>query len=138
MAPSPGDRRLPDSEDSVRWFSTRALLRPSMPAGAGVTKSVDGGTTWTSASNGLPPDAVVAALAIEPSAPLTLYAGLAGGGPGVFKTTDGGRTWHPAGATALHPPIVALAPARRAGAAAAHPARGGPWAFRQGPWIGPP
>ena len=88
-------------------------------AGSGVTKSVDGGTTWTSASNGLPAGADVAALAIEPSAPLTLYAGLAAGGQvGAFKTTDGGRTWHQAGAL-INEPIVALALARVAAGPAA-------------------
>jgi photosystem II stability/assembly factor-like uncharacterized protein len=84
-------------------------------AGAGVAKSVDGGTSWTSASNGLPSGLEVAALAIEPSAPRTLYAGSGNASSGgVFKTTDGGRTWHHAGALAGEP-IVALALASVAG-----------------------
>ena len=34
---------------------------------------------------------VIAALAIDPSTPTTLYAGTSGGG--VFKSTDGGGSW---------------------------------------------
>ena len=36
--------------------------------------------------------AFVNALAIDPSAPQTIYAGMAGG---VFKTTNGGASWTP-------------------------------------------
>jgi photosystem II stability/assembly factor-like uncharacterized protein len=71
----------------------------------GVWKSVDGGLTWRGMLNGLsggpmvkmgPGPAVdvsrmMFALAIDPRAPDTLYAGSLGGG--VFKTTDAGEHW---------------------------------------------
>jgi photosystem II stability/assembly factor-like uncharacterized protein len=64
----------------------------------GVLKSVDQGATWSSASSGLPQDAV-SALVISESDPLTLYAGTSIAcdcgylGDGVFKSTDGGSSW---------------------------------------------
>jgi hypothetical protein len=51
------------------------------PAAAGVN-------VWTS---GGPPDAVVIAVAVDPNAAGTVYAGTAG--KGVFKSTNGGATW---------------------------------------------
>jgi photosystem II stability/assembly factor-like uncharacterized protein len=66
----------------------------------GVFKSLNGGRTWKAANRGLATGAVgafnetvdtnVAALAIDPSAPETIYAGT---GDGVFKSTDGGESW---------------------------------------------
>ena len=59
--------------------------------GAGVFKSTDGGMNWV--SSGLTSFGV-AALAIDPTNPSTLYAGTGSGG-GVFKSTDGGESWIP-------------------------------------------
>jgi photosystem II stability/assembly factor-like uncharacterized protein len=56
----------------------------------GVFKSTDGGTNWSAANTGLT-NKRVRALAIDPTAPNTLYAGTYGGG--VFKSTDGGTSW---------------------------------------------
>ena len=58
--------------------------------GGGVFKSMNGGRNWTSMSRGLG-QRDVWALAIDPSAPQTIYAGTDEGG--VFKTTDGGGSW---------------------------------------------
>src|SRR5437016_4227102 len=69
---------------------------PRMPTtvyaanGGGVSKSTDGGTTWSTASDGLPGNPVFQ-LAIDPQTPTTLYA--SGGVDGAFKSVDGGRTW---------------------------------------------
>ena len=64
------------------------------PAG-GVYKTTDGGATWTISNSGLrssgPNVPFVMALALDPQAPATLYAGLSTGG--VFKSTDGGASW---------------------------------------------
>ncbi|MBI4663229.1 MAG: IPT/TIG domain-containing protein [Verrucomicrobia bacterium] len=61
----------------------------------GIFRSLDGGTSWTLLQPVLP----ALALAIDPSAPATLYAGADHGG-GVFKTTDGGATWSASGLAA--------------------------------------
>ncbi len=97
------------------WVSTGAVPPPLVlvvdPTAAntlyvgtrrdGVFKSMDGGDTWSPASDGLPRKAGVAQLAIDPSMPATLYAGIAFTFPSstpasLFKTTDGGATWMPA------------------------------------------
>jgi len=62
-----------------------------------VTKSTDGGLTWSSGSPAVP-QASVDALAIDPNAPDTIYAGFYHGVAewehgGVYKSTDGGQTW---------------------------------------------
>ncbi len=62
----------------------------------GVFKSTDGGANWTSISNGLgqgPLFIEIASLAIDSSAPNTLYASTSGFNGALFKTTDGGATW---------------------------------------------
>src|SRR5262249_12845465 len=46
-------------------------------------------------AQGGPPGGAVFSLAIDPSTPATLYAGLMGGE--VFKTTDGAATWYKTG-----------------------------------------
>jgi hypothetical protein len=67
-----------------------------------VFTSTDGGGSWNVASAGLPSAAWVAVLAIDPTAPSTLYAvivsgSLTGGGEpplgSVFKSTDAGGNW---------------------------------------------
>ena len=61
----------------------------------GVFKSTNGGASWTAINAGLTGTyggaPAVFALAIDPSAPTTLYASTYGGG--VFKTTNGGGSW---------------------------------------------
>ncbi len=69
----------------------------------GIHKSVNGGTTWTWLTNGLPRTDEVAriSLAIAPSNDQVLYAAINGDKPGsstadtnrVFKSTDGGASW---------------------------------------------
>jgi len=58
--------------------------------GNGVFKSTDGGETWVPANSGMV-DYRITALAIDPTAPETVYAG--GGDGELFKTTDGAQTW---------------------------------------------
>jgi photosystem II stability/assembly factor-like uncharacterized protein len=71
----------------------------------GVVKSTDGGETWSSASAGLF-DLYVPDLAIDPTAPSTLYAA---GNAGVFKTTNGGSTWVSNSAGMLGAEVMSLA-----------------------------
>ena len=62
-------------------------------APAGVYKSTNGGASWTPSSSGLT-ELDIAALAIDPRTPATLYAGIAGtDNAGMFKSTDAGATW---------------------------------------------
>ncbi len=80
--------------------------------GGGVFVSTDAGATWAARNTGIPTsglDAVsrfVLSLALDPSAPATLYAGT--DLDGIFKTTDGGTTWAaantglPAGHFSIH------------------------------------
>jgi photosystem II stability/assembly factor-like uncharacterized protein len=60
---------------------------------AGVYKTSNGGGQWTPMDDGLPAinGGDVPAIAIDPSAPSTVYA--ATSGDGVFKSIDGGTTW---------------------------------------------
>jgi photosystem II stability/assembly factor-like uncharacterized protein len=58
----------------------------------GVTRSLDGGATWTALNNGLGSPAVFA-LAIDPRNPQVLYMGTAGAG--AWKTVNGGQSWSP-------------------------------------------
>lgn len=58
--------------------------------GAGVFRTLDGGTSWAPRSRGLGGTPWVIALAIDPAAPATLYAATEGG---FFKSTDAGGSW---------------------------------------------
>ncbi|HEX5000391.1 MAG TPA: M36 family metallopeptidase [Terriglobia bacterium] len=55
----------------------------------GIYKSSDGGMTWTQVFSAK----AIAALAIDPSSDLTVYAGASQSAHGVYKTTDGGANW---------------------------------------------
>ena len=61
----------------------------------GVSLSPDGGTTWYSASVGLPSNATVNALIVDPLDPDTLYAGTEDSG--VYASIDGAKHWGSAG-----------------------------------------
>jgi hypothetical protein len=74
------------------------VFDPSTPAtmylgvNNGVLKSTNSGSTWTLQNNfGIPGTPVVRSLAIDPTAPLTLYAGSFS--DGLFKSTNGGGVW---------------------------------------------
>lgn len=58
-----------------------------------LSKSTDGGRSWTAISTGLGREDVTCVL-VDPSSAETLYVGTADAG--VFKTSDGGATWAPA------------------------------------------
>lgn len=85
---------------NVNILYAGAYLGNSAP----VFKSTDGGAHWTALS-GSP--GIAESLAIDPSAPATLYAGT--NGLGVFKTTDGGGTWTAINAGLENPWVFALA-----------------------------
>jgi photosystem II stability/assembly factor-like uncharacterized protein len=55
----------------------------------GLWKSTDGGLNWSAARNGYSGD-IAGSIAIEPSAPSTIFVGT---NNGVFRSTDSGATW---------------------------------------------
>ena len=69
--------------------------------GGGVWKTDDGGTYWRNVSDGSFKRASVGALAVAPSDPNVIYAGMGEAtirgnvshGDGVYKSTDAGKTW---------------------------------------------
>ncbi len=71
-------------------FQSRSGFTGAMPA-HNIRKSVDGGATWADSSNGLP-DVPVNAIAYDPVAPDTLWAGT---DIGVYLSADGGASWNP-------------------------------------------
>jgi len=60
------------------------------PPLAAVIKSVDAGTDWSSAVQGIPNLPALYRLAIDPLSTSTVYVGTAAG---VYRTTDGGQNW---------------------------------------------
>jgi photosystem II stability/assembly factor-like uncharacterized protein len=98
---------MPKSHLSIPSANIQLVLHPADPltlyASAfpgGVYKTTDGGATWREHNLGLPSLAVADpprqghyALAIAPSAPEVLYAGLYG--HGVYRSDDGAATWWP-------------------------------------------
>ena len=61
-------------------------------ASTGVFKTTDGGSNWITQNNfGVQGTPNVRALAIDPTTPLTIYAGSFGNG--LFKSTNGGGVW---------------------------------------------
>jgi len=69
--------------------------------GGGVWKTTDGGVLWENVSDGYFKRASVGAIAVAPSDPNVIYAGMGEStirsnvshGDGVYRSTDGGQTW---------------------------------------------
>ncbi|MDB5077171.1 MAG: hypothetical protein JWO42_3350 [Chloroflexi bacterium] len=60
----------------------------------GLYRSIDGGGTWRSATGGLPAQANIRALAVAPSNPNVVYAGVWDNG--LYVSRNAGSTWQPA------------------------------------------
>jgi photosystem II stability/assembly factor-like uncharacterized protein len=87
---------LPVSGSNIRTIVFDPLTPSTMYVGsnAGVFRSTDSGNTWTGLNNfGTPVVPDINALAIDPTAPATIYAGTSGSG--LFKTTNSGSSWTP-------------------------------------------
>jgi photosystem II stability/assembly factor-like uncharacterized protein len=69
----------------------------------GIFRSIDAGASWKAVGN----IAGVLALALDPTSPLTIYAGT---GRGVFKSTNGGESWNSAGLSGMSVSILAVDP----------------------------
>jgi uncharacterized protein (TIGR03437 family) len=100
---STGAAYIAGTTDSVD-FPLVHSLQPSLGARP-LWKSTDGGSTWAPLDN--LPFAYLQALAPDPTAPGTLYAGASD--VGVFKTVDGGATWTGINQGITDPQIYALA-----------------------------
>src|SRR5262245_44666256 len=76
----------------------------------GVWKTIDGGVYWRCASDGYFTSGSVGAIAVAPSDPNVVYAGMGettirvdvSYGDGVYKSTDAGRTWTHLGLKETH------------------------------------
>jgi len=70
-------------------------------AGSGLYKSIDGGTTWTHITNGLPEgDLGRIALDISPVKHTLIYANIEATESGFYRSTDAGATWERRSTTA--------------------------------------
>jgi len=59
-----------------------------------IGKSTDGGRSWNRVNAGIPPNAFVKSLSIDPAAPSTIYGSYFGdGGWGIIKSMDRGESW---------------------------------------------
>lgn len=86
-----GDLAVAPSAASVLYLASAQFDATSHCQGA-VSRSDDGGATWTPADAGLPGvDGGIAALAVDPGNPNLVYAATVGFG--VWKSTDGGHSW---------------------------------------------
>ena len=82
---------------------TKLVADPVNPDGiyavgiAGVYRTTDGGTTWFTSRNGVPDNAFLNCLAVDPKNPMVLYLGLydSTSGNSIYKSTDGGIMWYP-------------------------------------------
>jgi photosystem II stability/assembly factor-like uncharacterized protein len=106
-----GWKRFPPPAPPSPYWLLRLAVDPREPStvyaatAAGVRVSRDGGATWSSVNQGLPPfDAQghlgVADIAVDPTRPGVLYAGLAGAfgqgmvqDLGIARSWNGGRRW---------------------------------------------
>ena len=73
----------PQQPDTVYAAISNAL-------GSRVSKTTNGGASWSDAGSGLPDGTVVRSLQLDPLIPATLYAATTAG---VYKSTDGGTSW---------------------------------------------
>jgi photosystem II stability/assembly factor-like uncharacterized protein len=109
LAATLGDGLFATEDGGATWTEMDAGLRSSAIAfllfptgssspvaaatlGAGVYRSVDDGATWTASNDGLNLSRVFA-LAADPGAAGTLYAGAS---DGVYRSSDSGASWLPA------------------------------------------
>jgi photosystem II stability/assembly factor-like uncharacterized protein len=65
-------------------------------SGRGFIVTLDGGVNWFASNTGLPPDASISSIVVDPTNVNRIYLGLFGAR--VYRTDDGGATWLPVSA----------------------------------------
>jgi hypothetical protein len=84
------------SDSNTVYAALYDTLFPDNSTDDGVYKTTDAGDTWLPVKAGLPTGVNFQSIAIDPTAPNTLYTTSVG--LGVFKTTNAGGSWSPASA----------------------------------------
>ena len=92
-----------DPDASATVYAALTSSRPNDLKG--IFRSEDGGETWSSFSFGIPGDAEVTSLALDPHTPSTLYAGTSSG---IYRTRDAGGIWTTVGQGLSHSSIESL------------------------------
>jgi photosystem II stability/assembly factor-like uncharacterized protein len=89
---SEGNAYVTGQTDSDDFPTTPSAFQPRL-GGSVLYATTDGGETWRSISGF--PNSSATAVAIDPTNPLRMFAGLNGRlpGPGLLESTDGGDTW---------------------------------------------
>ena len=92
------DPRTPSNLYAGSFAASSVSTSPGVPPldfGTGsISRSTDGGQTWITVRAGIPSDAIVGSLALNPASPSTIYAGYSSpGAGGILKSTDGGQSW---------------------------------------------
>jgi hypothetical protein len=83
------------------------LASGSSVAEKGLRRSDDGGQTWSELGSGLPADAQVEAVAVDPVNPATVYAGT---DRGIYRSRNSGETWLPFSQVLNGASVTALLP----------------------------
>jgi photosystem II stability/assembly factor-like uncharacterized protein len=92
------DPRAPSTLYAGSFAASSVSTSPGVPPidfGTGsISKSADGGQTWTTVRTGIPSEAFVRSLALDPASPSTIYAAYSSADAGgILKSADGGQSW---------------------------------------------
>jgi photosystem II stability/assembly factor-like uncharacterized protein len=102
---------LPTAADAVIAFAQDPTAPAKLYVGSasGLYRSSDGGDSWMASNTGMPFQASVRFLVVDPEAPSTLYAGLSwyasSGQAGVYKSENGGASWAAASSGLAFPTV---------------------------------
>lgn len=108
------DLAIAPSTPATLYAAGATPADPAVPARcfentvAALSRSTDGGATWTSIVAGLPAASAINSVAVDPRDPRTLYVAL--NSTQVWKSTDGGATWAPSNVGAPFLTSVAVSP----------------------------